>query len=171
MTEVQIRWLIFRDFDEVLTIEHDSFPYPWSLDDFLRCLRSRNCIGMVAEARGQVLGYMIYGSHRAHLELLNFAVHPDRRREGIGSRMVLKIQEKLSAQRRQMVAIEIREQNTAALLFFRHHGFRAVAIQRAPYDEDDEDGITMEYRLPLDEFDDGVIQDRAAMVRGWRTAD
>ena len=46
---VHIRWMIRRDMPEVLQIERTSFEYPWSEEDFIRCLRQRNCIGMVAE--------------------------------------------------------------------------------------------------------------------------
>ncbi len=46
---VHIRWMIRRDMPEVLAIEATSFEFPWLDDDFVRTLRRRNCIGMVAE--------------------------------------------------------------------------------------------------------------------------
>ncbi|MEM1305855.1 MAG: ribosomal-protein-alanine N-acetyltransferase RimI, partial [Planctomycetota bacterium] len=46
---VHIRWMIRRDMQEVLGIEQESFEFPWLEEDFIRCLRQRNCIGMVAE--------------------------------------------------------------------------------------------------------------------------
>jgi len=46
---VHIRWMIRRDMPEVMRTERASFEYAWTEDDFLRCLRQRNCIGMVAE--------------------------------------------------------------------------------------------------------------------------
>ncbi len=58
---VHIRWMIRRDMPEVLAIEHASFEFPWCEEEFLRVLRQRNCIGMVAEhARSRVVGFMIY---------------------------------------------------------------------------------------------------------------
>ena len=47
--DVQIRWMIRRDMPEVLDIERLSFEFAWTEEDFLCCLRQRNCIGMVAE--------------------------------------------------------------------------------------------------------------------------
>ena len=47
---VHIRWMIRRDMADVLAIENASFEFPWLEDDFIRCLRQRNCIGMVAES-------------------------------------------------------------------------------------------------------------------------
>ena len=57
---VHIRWMIRRDMPEVLGIENQSFEFPWSGDDFVRCLRQCNCIGMVAEHEDRVVGFMIY---------------------------------------------------------------------------------------------------------------
>ncbi len=42
---VHIRWMIRRDMTEVLAIEDGSFEFPWTEDDFIRCLRQRNCSG------------------------------------------------------------------------------------------------------------------------------
>ena len=44
-----IRWMTRRDMVSVLEIENQCFEFAWSSDDFIRCLRQRNCIGMVAE--------------------------------------------------------------------------------------------------------------------------
>ena len=72
---VHIRWMIRRDMPEVLAIEEQSFEYPWSEEDFVRCLRQRNCIGLVAEHNERVVGFIIYELHKSRLHILNFAVH------------------------------------------------------------------------------------------------
>src|SRR5438132_482883 len=87
---VHIRWMIRRDMPEVLQTEQESFEYSWTEEDFLRCLRQRNCIGMVAEQGERVVGFMIYELHKAKLHILNFAVHPHYRRGGVGAQMVQK---------------------------------------------------------------------------------
>ena len=71
--KVQIRWLIRRDMPEVLEIERASFEHAWTEEDFLCCLRQRNCIGMVAEHDHEIVGFMIYELHKAKLRILNFA--------------------------------------------------------------------------------------------------
>jgi [ribosomal protein S18]-alanine N-acetyltransferase len=116
---VHIRWMIRRDMPEVLAIENRSFEFPWSEDDFIRCLRQRNCIGMVAEYDERVVGFMIYELHKNRLHILNFAVRPEFRRQGIGRSMIRKLVGKLSQQRRNRIMLEIRETNLDAQLFFR----------------------------------------------------
>ena len=143
---VHIRWMIRRDMPEVLEAERGSFEFPWSEDDFIRCLRQRNCIGMVAEHDEQVVGFMIYELHRRRLHVLNFSVAVDCRRQGVGRQMVECLAEKLSPQRRTRVLLEVRETNLQAQLFFKSLGFRAVSVLRNYYDDSPEDAYLMEYR-------------------------
>src|SRR5260370_6714043 len=88
--------MIRRDMVEALAIEAESFEFPWSEEDFIRCLRQRNCIGMVAELDDHVVGFMIYELHKNRLHVLNFAVAGRYRRQGIGTQMLAKLIGKLS---------------------------------------------------------------------------
>jgi ribosomal-protein-alanine N-acetyltransferase len=143
---VHIRWMIRRDMPEVLAIESQSFEFPWSEEDFIRCLRQRNCIGMVAEHNERVVGFMIYELHKNRLHILNFAVNEQLRRRRVGSQMVRKLATKLSRERRSRIMLEIRETNLPAQLFFRAAGFRAISVLRAFYDDTPEDAYLMQYR-------------------------
>jgi ribosomal-protein-alanine N-acetyltransferase len=137
--------MIRRDMPEVLEIENQSFEFPWSEEDFVRCLRQRNCIGMVAEFEERVVGFMIYELHKTRLHILNFAVHPEYRRRGVGTSMVQKLISKLSHQRRNRILLEVRETNLSAQLFFREEGFRAISVLRDFYDDTTEDAYLMQY--------------------------
>ncbi len=143
---VHIRWMIRRDMPDVLDIENRSFEFPWSEEDFIRCLRQRNCIGMVAEYDEQVVGFMIYELHKTRLHILNFSVHEDFRQRGVGHAMVSKLISKLSHQRRNRILLEVRETNLSAQLFFRRAGFSAVSVLRDFYDDTTEDAYLMQYR-------------------------
>src|ERR1051325_10272186 len=106
--------MIRRDMPDVLAAERASFEYSWTEDDFLRCLRQRNCIGMVAERDDRVIGFMIYELHKTRLHILNFAVNPEARREGIGGMMVAKLIHKLTTHRRLRIMLAVREGNLPA---------------------------------------------------------
>ena len=143
---VHIRWMIRRDMPAVLAIEEASFEFPWSEEEFIRCLRQRNCIGMVAERDDEVVGFMIYELHKNRLHILNFAVAPENRRQGVGKAMVGKLLSKLSHERRNRIMLEVRETNLEAQLFFKQIGFRAVSVLRDFYDDSDEDAYLMQFR-------------------------
>jgi len=150
--DVQIRWMIRRDMPEVLEIERQSFEFAWTEEDFLCCLRQRNCIGMVAERQERIVGFMIYELLKSQLHVLNFAVAPQDRRQGVGTQMVEKLVNKLSQQRRQDITLEVRETNLAAQLFFRTQGLQAHGVLRNHYEDTEEDAYVMRYQLyPCDE--------------------
>ncbi len=164
-TRVHIRWMIRRDMPEVLAIESAGFEYPWCEEEFLRVLRQRNCIGMVAEQGERVVGFMIYELHKSKLQVLNFAVAPDCRRSGIGHQMVQKLVSKLSGHRRTKINLALRESALEAQLFFRVEGFRATQVIREHFEDTGEDAYVMQYH-----FDESQLDDRSAGVPVNRVA-
>jgi len=156
---VHIRWMIRRDMPEVLAIEHASFEYPWCEEEFLRVLRQRNCIGMVAEYGERVVGFMIYELHKAKLQVLNFAVAPEFRRQGVGRQMMVKLVGKLSSHRRTRIVLHVRETALFAQMFYKVQGFRATEIAREYYEDTGEDAYLMQYL-----FDETAADDRPLPV-------
>ena len=76
----RLRWMVRRDFRDVLDIETWSFAFPWSEEDFSQSLRSRNCIGMVLAENDETVGFMIYELVKTRVRLLKLAVAPACRR-------------------------------------------------------------------------------------------
>ena len=142
---IQLRWMIRRDMPEVLAIEQEAFEFPWSDEDFTRCLRQRNCIGMVAEVGDSVVAFMIYELHRTRLHVLNFAVRRSHRRLGIGTQMMGKLFAKLSVERRDRILLEVRERNLPAQVFFRSLGYRAITVLKDVYEDSTEDAYLMQF--------------------------
>lgn len=146
-SKVHIRWMSRRDMPEVLDIESKSFESPWIEEDFFRCLRQRNVIGMVAEHREKILGYMIYELHKKSLEILNFAIFPGVRRQGVGTAMVRKLIGKLTSHNRSKITINVRESNLPAQLFFKSQDFRAEKVLRRCYQDTEEDAYVFKYNF------------------------
>ena len=134
---IHIRWMIRRDMPEVLAIEN-SLNYSLEEEDILSYLRQRNCIGMVAEAGGKIVGHMIYELHIDKLGLMRFAVHPDHRRCTIGEQMVKKLKSKLSHHRRTHVNCIVPDDDLCLHLFLRSQGFKASNVLRTYYDNGDD---------------------------------
>lgn len=152
MDKYHIRWMIRRDMQEVLEIESLSFEYPWCEEDFIMCLRQRNCIGMVIEIGEYVVGYVIYELAPTHLSVLNIAVHPDWRRQGCGKAMLDKMKGKLSQQRRTSLYLIVRETNLSTHLFLRSQNLKCIEILRDFYEVDEgcEDGYHFRFRTGYD---------------------
>lgn len=149
---MNIRWMIRQDMPEVLAIEAASFvthscdggsdfiEHPWEKDEFVRVLRQRNCIGMVAEClkTEKILGFFVYELYETRFVLTDFAVHPDHRRRGVGTKMVKKLLEKLAARRRRRMELVVRDRDLSSQLFFQACGFKADEVFRNYYSNGDD---------------------------------
>ena len=147
--KVHIRWMIRRDYPEVLDIEAGSFEFPWTERDLNRCLRQRNCVGMVAEHDERIVAHMVYELHKSRLHVLTLAVDPEFRYRSIGRQMVDELKAKLAQQRRCRILLEVRDTNQDAQLFFREMGFRAISVLRGFYEQCDDDAYVFEYRTNM----------------------
>lgn len=141
--------MLRRDMPQVLEIEKLCFEYPWDEDSFIRCLRERNCIGMVSHHKkaDKVVSFVIYELHKTRLHVLNFAVEPRFQRAGIGAAMMLKLKAKLTPGKRSSIVANVRESNLDAQLFFKAQGFRAISVLCGLYEQNDDDCYLFQYRV------------------------
>ncbi len=167
---VHIRWMIRPDLPEILSIA-DSLAPPsgWKKadeKDFLRFLRFRNVIGMVAEAKGDVVGFMVYELHKKRLHIVTMMVHPEYRDRGVGHQMVEKLKSKLSLQGRASLTLIVPESNLKAQQFLGERGFKAMRTDRGYFDA--EDGYRMRYTVPVERRvrrdDSSGLEERVAQV-------
>jgi ribosomal-protein-alanine N-acetyltransferase len=150
MGQVHIRWMIRRDMPRVMQIDDLCFEFPWTEDEYIRLLRQRNCIGMVAELDKEVVGYMIYELHKNRLHLIVFAVDPSYARRGIGTNMIGKLKSKLTPERRNRITCCVSDCNLKAHLFLRSMGFKATRVLRGA-GADGTDEYEMVYRVKVNE--------------------
>lgn len=146
---IHVRWMIRRDLCDVVDIENEAFEFPWSEDEFIRCLRQRNCIGMLAEdtTTKRILGFMVYELGKTKLHVLDFAIRKECRRQGVGRALLEKLKAKLWPGRRTRIMLEVRETNLDGQLFWQSQGFKAVSVLRDFYDDTDEDAYVMLFKL------------------------
>lgn len=147
MTNLTIRHMIRADILKICAIEALCFDSPWTVGDFIRCQRQRNCMGQVACIGPVVVGYIIYEVSRDRIEILNLGVSPFHHRLGIGRALVERQQGKLTHERRQRITLTVRETNLEALLFFKSLGFLATQVIRDFYEDTSEDAYLMQFRI------------------------
>ncbi len=133
--------------EEVSEIERNSFEEAWSEEDFIRCLKQRNCIALVSEIGEQIVGYLVYELHKHIYKIVNMAVHPEYRKKGIGTQLVTKLQSKLRQSNRRGISAEMQETNVIGQVFLRQQLFKAMRILPGGYKGMEEDIYSMEYRL------------------------
>jgi ribosomal protein S18 acetylase RimI-like enzyme len=124
------RWLIRQDIEQLLNIENELSPNPWSRDDFLESLRSRNVIGIVVSDEDycsrEIYGFAIYLIDSDCLRILKLAYLS----EESGSVLMDKLKSKLSAQRRTTIIFDVSENNLSLQLFLSANRFKATEVIR-----------------------------------------
>jgi len=137
--------MVRRDMAAVLEIESKSFKFAWDEKTFIQTLRERMVVAFVVALDEVVVGYMITNLQKDYIELLNLAVSPSMRRQGVGKLMIDKMKEKLSFEKRQRLVVDIVESNLQAQLFFKANEFLAVDIIKNSYVDTKEDAYQMVY--------------------------
>jgi ribosomal-protein-alanine N-acetyltransferase len=134
------------DLDQIVAIERASFPNPWSAEMFDEELDNRLCHIFVAReqtpAGVRVIGYVCFWLFLAEMHLLNIAVDPAARRQGMGAALLSHALDFAAAKGAKMVFLEVRRGNDAAQAMYRRYGFRSMGV-RPRYYEDGEDALVM----------------------------
>lgn len=142
--EILIRPLTRRDIKEVMDIEQVSFPDPWQEAMFYSELNNRKISRFyVAMIDGRLVGYIGMWIIQDEAHILNLAIHPDYRRQGIGSRLLETLFEKARKKGVKRVTLEVRASNTTAQQFYKRFGIQEIAIRKRYYRDTHEDALIM----------------------------
>lgn len=144
---VSIHYLIRRLIPDVMTIETLCFEQPWTEAEFDRCLSHRGIMGRAAFVDDLLVGYVVFELYDDRYDILNLAVDPDYRRQGIGEALISERIAHLSDEHRNNITAQISETNVDAQLFFSRLGFIASWITYNAYESSDESGIEFIYRF------------------------
>lgn len=135
----------------MLAIENRSFrQHRFRREDFEYHLRNPSSILLVAEADGDVVGYVAgiiyHGAKNRIAKLYSMAVRPDSRRKHVGS-LLLKGFEKESVRRNsQAITLEVRRDNRPARTLYFDYGYKIDSVLRKYYNPRS-DALRMRKRL------------------------
>lgn len=134
-----------KDLDEVLEIERQSFPKPWTRSMFESELKNPVSFAIVlnAESGGKVVlvAYMVYWVVHGEAHILNIAVDPGFRRRGAAELLLGTALEQMRRNLVFEVFLEVRRSNEAARRLYGNFGFRESFERKNYYG--DEDAIVM----------------------------
>ncbi len=128
----------------VLRIESQVYPRPWSLRLFMSELALRSTRAYtVATVGGVVTGYsgLMLAGEDAHVTTI--AVDPDWHRQGIGTRLMLRIAHTAAERGARHLTLEVRVTNEPAQRLYRKFGFAPAGVRKNYYVETNEDALVM----------------------------
>ena len=146
---VEIRRLTYSDLPHVIAIERRAFPTPWSLSMFVLELSKPTGICLAAELDGRLAGYLVCSRYDTVWHLMNVAVDPACRRQGVASRLMAQLFETADRPHEQYT-LEVRESNDGAIALYERFGFRGAGHRRAYYHDNREDALIMWRTVPAE---------------------
>jgi ribosomal protein S18 acetylase RimI-like enzyme len=135
---IVLRWMVSEDLDAVLRIEEDALKPQWACEDFGECFQSLDTIAKVAEAKEQIIGYLIYrlDQNERMVIIENIAVAPHCQRQGVGRSLIASLDTKLNQGYDRIVAW-VPETCLSLQLLLRDAGFRAMRVHRRWFGDED----------------------------------
>jgi ribosomal-protein-alanine N-acetyltransferase len=136
-----IRPLGYSDLPQVIAIERRSFPTAWSLGMFVLELSKPSAVCLAAVRSEHLVGYLICARYADVWHLMNIAVDPAARREGVATALLEQMVQR--AGRDATYTLEVRPSNATAIALYERFGFRSAGTRRRYYHDTGEDAVIM----------------------------
>lgn len=138
------------DVDAVLAIEHASFGDPWNRSAFVELIDDPRVAFLVAEAGGELCGYVVAWFVLDEGEIGNLAVADAARRRGAGARLLDGAIAAVRAAGVNTLYLEVRDSNAAARALYASRGFVEVGRRRDYYRRPKEDALVLRLEFAND---------------------
>jgi ribosomal-protein-alanine N-acetyltransferase len=136
------------DIPFVLEIDRMSFPIPWPERSYrFELLENPAAYLLVAESvedqKRTLVGYIGFWFIIDEMHISTLAVHTDHRRRGIGDRLLMDAIRRAKDMNADLVTLEVRESNSAAVAMYEKHGFMIIGRRNNYYRDNNEDALMM----------------------------
>lgn len=132
-----------RDVDAVLAIQLASpEAAQWIATDYDFANRPATS-AWVAEHSSRIGGFIVARNVLDEMEILNIAVHPDSRRQGIATGLLLAVLKSGADQGAKKAFLEVRVSNAAAIQFYERRSFHISGNRTRYYSSPVEDAIIL----------------------------
>ena len=144
-----IRRARLTDVKSIWEIERLSFTSPWSLWSFLAELGNSLSTILVAgpppPQTWETRGYLIYWLVAEEMHIMNLAVDPKYRRQGIARALLTDGLSRARAQGAEVAWLEVRPSNQAAQALYESFGFKNVGRRPRYYADNQEDALLLAF--------------------------
>ncbi len=166
LAQVQLRPAGLKDLDTIHQIERAVFSTPWSRKALAHQLAPENKdaklfliylpqpqpdeeegSGDQAKPAEEILGYGGYYLHVDEAEILNIAILPDHRHQGLGQKLLAGLMADAKSRGVHRLTLEVRKSNEAARKLYASLGFLPCGERKNYYDKPREDALILEVQL------------------------
>ena len=132
---------------QIAALEKRCFTDPWSEASVASELENPLSLWLVEEREGVVAGYIGSQSVPPEADVMNVAVAPEFRRQGIASALLSALAARLAVQGIRSLTLEVRVSNAAARALYAAFGFAEIGRRNNYYLEPKEDALILRKEL------------------------
>ena len=128
---------------QIAALEKICFSDPWSERSIASELDNKLAFWLVATEGETVAGYIGSQTVMEETDMMNVAVHPDFRRQGIAEALVSGLVEHLKAMGSHCLTLEVRASNAPAIALYEKLGFAEIGRRKNYYRNPREDALIL----------------------------
>ena len=142
--EYRIERLPREELTAVSRLEREIFTDPWSYEALLSSYDNPcSVFYRASDAEGNTVGYVVLYCMYEEAEILNVAVAPQARRNGIASALIGAAVEEGEKRGAAAFFLEVRASNEPAIALYKKFGFSPIGVRKRYYSAPVEDAIEM----------------------------
>ena len=128
---------------QIARLEAQCFSDPWSEKSVASELENPLSLWLVAEENGQVFGYVGSQTVLDESDMMNVAVDPGFRRQGIARALIETLIAELSKMGSRCLRLEVRVSNENARALYARMGFQQLGLRKNYYHNPKEDALIL----------------------------
>ena len=118
--------------NDVLSIENESYNYPWSEKIFYDCIEN-NYLCRVLVLNSCVIGYVISSIIQNECHIMNLCIKNEVRNQGFGSYLLNELHNDIKKLNCSVIFLECRPSNASALSLYINAGYNEVGLRKNYY--------------------------------------
>jgi ribosomal-protein-alanine N-acetyltransferase len=149
---LHVRPMALRDLDDVMNVEKDIYPFPWTRGNFSDALRAGYDAWRFLDLDERMIGYSVLMWAPDEVHLLNLSIVHAQQGRGIGEYCLRWLAANVHRRGAPALLLEVRPSNDRAVRLYERVGMQRIGLRRAYYPYYDgarEDAIVMRCALPL----------------------
>lgn len=128
---------------QIAELEKRCFCDPWSENSIASEVNNRLSYWLVATDEDKVIGYVGSQTVLGETDMMNIAVHPEYRKQGIGTALIRSLIDILESHGSHSLMLEVRVSNAPAISVYEKLGFGEVGRRRNYYRNPKEDALIL----------------------------
>ena len=132
---------------QVAQLEKLCFSDPWSERSVASELNNPLSLWLVAMEGENLAGYVGSQSVLGESDMMNIAVHPDFRRQGLAEKLVAELVAALKEKGNHCLTLEVRASNALAIALYEKTGFAEIGRRKNYYRNPKEDALILRKEL------------------------